>query len=211
MYKIYGDVSGIITHEFASEMEQGICRNIHVPHEWYFLNLLIREEIWKSVETAWIFYKFVKQFYPEYVWYLPINDRMPLDELLSNIIVEADLWNGEFEKYSHKFKTKAELDPRAMQLGEIATDFLIRYSNYSLVNFSGDGIILTAQSDCEKRFIDYLSKGFKLYRVSKLYFAEGKFYKLSVLPTKDNGLDITEVIESSDGEYRLIPSFAKHI
>ena len=206
MYKADGDKSGIVTHEFINEILIGQYRNISIPHEWYFLNLLIREEIKKDIEIAWIFYKFVKQFYPEYKWYLPVNDTMPLDELLSMIVVETSLWDYQFKQYSRKLKTKAELDPRAMQFGEIVTDFLIRYSNYSLINFSSNQIILTAQSDCEKRFAEYLKEGFMLYRVSKLYFTDGKFYKLPVFPTKDIGLDISEVIESSDGEYRHIPS-----
>lgn len=211
MYKADGDKSGIVTHEFINEILIGQYRNINIPHEWYFLNLLIREEIKKDIEIVWIFYKFVRKFYPEYKWYLPVNDTMLLDELLSIIVVETSLWDYQFKQYSRKLKTKAELDPRAMQFGEIVTDFLIRYSNYSLVNFSGDGIILTAQSDCEKRFIDYLNRGFKLHRVSKLYFADGKFYKLPVFPTKDIGLNISEVIESSDGEYRPVPSYTKHL
>lgn len=211
MYKAVGDKTGIVTHDFINRVLVGEIENINIPHEWYFLNVLVREEIKNNIELAYIFFKFVKEYYPNYNWYLLFDDNLSLNDILSVVMIEYSLWDYQFELYSHNFLKKSELDPRAMQFGEIVTDFLIRYCNYSLINFSSNHIILTAQSDCEKRFAEYLNKGFTLHRVSKLYFSDGKFYKLPVFPTKDIGLNIAEVIESSDGKYRTISNYTKHL
>lgn len=96
-----------------------------------------------------------------------------------------------------------------MLFGDIVTDFLIRYRNHSLIKCSGQKHIITAQSDCYKRFEQYLSEGYSLQRRAKVgyiktlkiyeeYFQErkGLFYKLPVLPTRDITYPIDEMIET---------------
>ena len=108
---------------------------------------------------------------------------------------------------------KEELD-NSMYLGEIATEFLIRYKNYSLVDYCNNKIILTAQDDCNKRFSKYLEQGYRLFRISKLCLDNkslsklscidyGVFSKLPVLPSKEDWID--EIIEAPDGSYVQIP------
>ena len=88
-----------------------------------------------------------------------------------------------------------------------------------MIKSSGQQIIQTAHSDCHKRFFELLRDGYSLQRRSKVGYIKlepteenltsypgvnGYFYKLPVLPTKDIGYPVEELIENSSGEYSLV-------
>lgn len=176
-----------------------------VPHEWYFLNLFLTEAT-NNLELAYLFIMFIRQYYPEYVWQSYSGFKM-----LDIPLLECNLYSNILEqKYMHGIEHFGV--SKAMHFGDIVTDFLIRYRNYSLIKCSKQNIIITAHSDCHKRFEQYLSKGYSLERKSKvgytgnLYTSEpfGYFYKLPVLPTRDIGYPIDEIIETSEGNYMKV-------
>lgn len=186
-----------------------------IPHESFFTRILVREEFIKNKELAEQFITYVCQYYPEYKWqfFFP-------DDYLATAACECELNYFQFKK---KIKFDFDLDQktnnRIMQFGDIVTDFLIRYRNYSLIKCCGQKIILTAQSDCHKRFEEYLSKGYVLERRAKVgYIKEqesisklGYFYKLPVLPTRDIGYPIDEIIETDLNKYEQVIQFSKKI
>lgn len=194
-----------------------------IPHEWIFLNVLGREEIKKDLNLAKEFMMYILQYYPNYPWQVWMGD-----DYLATVICELKLKSYVFRK---RYQFRIELDSNeqkllgdAMMLGDIATDFLIRYRGYSLIRCSGQNVILTAHSDCHKRFLDFLSKGFSLFRMSKVdcilkspniencvsYKSScGFFYKLPVLPTREFGYPITEIIETEDGHYEHVFELSK--
>lgn len=182
--------------------------NTRIPHEWYFLNLLLRRELLNNPKLVYPFILFVKQYYPQYMWhfYSDLN-------WLATASLECDLYSKSFQnKYIDGLEIENDELYKALQFGDIVTDFLIRYKNYSLIKCSEQNIIITAQSDCHKRFEQYLSKGYSLERKAKvgytgnLHLSEpfGYFFKLPVLPTRDIGYPIDEIIESSEGNYTKI-------
>ena len=182
-----------------------------IPHEWYFLSVLVKEEILKNQKLAEAFVMFVFQYYPNYKWhYIDIQDY------LATAVCECELHSFQFQK-KYEFGFEEDEDSilgNAMILGDIATDFLIRYCNYSLIECSEQKVIITAQSDCYKRFEELLAEGYSLQRKAKVGYLEtpdyilayypevkGIFYKLPVLPTRDIGYNIDEIIETDTGEY----------
>lgn len=170
-----------------------------VPHELFFIKLLFRE-LANNPDIVYPLTLFIKEYYPEYRW-----NNGAINPLLK-ITLEAALCNMNFIKvYEHEIEPIESLTD-SMLFGEIVTEFLIRYCNYSLIDFSSNHIILTAQSDCEKRFEEYLKKGYSVHRYAKLYYDkyDYKLYKLPVFPTEDFDIPIEEIIESSDGEHRLV-------
>ncbi len=191
-----------------------IGKGLSIPHEWYFLNVLTKEEILRNRELAQEFVMFVLQYYPKYHWRC-----FNIDDYLSAAVCECEIHAYQFEKkYQFGFKEdKNSILSESIVMGDIATDFLIRYCNYSLIKCSGQKIILTAQSDCHKRFEDLLLKGYSLQRRAKVgyikkpkelefYYPEvkGFFYRLPVLPTRDLGYPIDEIIETDEGKFEEV-------
>lgn len=172
---------------------------VSIPHEWYFLNLLTRQEIRKNRDIATMLVRFVLQFYPEYSWsFFDSND------FLATAVVESELCTYIFlQKYKYQVSVSEENIGKAMQFGDIVTDFLIRYRNYSLVKSSKQNIIITARSDCHKRFEELLSHGYSLQRRAKLYY-HYQFQKLPVLPTRDIAYPFEEFIETENGSYMKV-------
>ena len=197
------------------DMINMFIRTKKVPHELYFINLLINEII-KDNKLAEKFITYVIQYHPDYHW-----TSFDLRDYTATAIINLSFSNLQFEKL-YKFKDKelkSECFNKAMIMGEYATDFLIRYQGYSLVKCQGQNIIITAQSDCHKRFEKLLYKGYSLHRKSKIgwidvynhEYIKGVFYKLPVLPTKDIGCPIDEIIETSleDDSYARVLSLKK--
>lgn len=182
-----------------------------VPHEWFFINYLSKYQFRNNEELTSAFVMFVLQFYPDYAWYFYKNNdylNMAMCEALTNDFI--------FQK-KYEFGLEEEGLTKAMLFGEIATDFLIRFCNYSLINCSGQNIIITAQCDCHKRFEKFLSEGYSLQRRAKVNFikmpetikflypgVKGIFYKLPVLPTKETWFPIDEIIETETGRYEKV-------
>ncbi|MCI8545158.1 MAG: hypothetical protein HFH09_02885 [Bacilli bacterium] len=72
-----------VYHELIN-IEMGY--EISIPHEWYFLNLLTRQEIKKNREIATLLVKYVLALYPNYQWtfYDPEN-------YMATAVVESEL------------------------------------------------------------------------------------------------------------------------
>lgn len=143
-----------------------------------------------------IFLAYCKEFYPHYHFSIPNNT-------LGSIFVEANLCDMLFtEFYEHNINVNLD---KPFSFGEIVTEFMIRYLGYSLIGFSEQKIILTAQSNCDKRFVTYLEKDFyTIYRLAKVGYWDGSFSKLPVLPTRDSYLKFEEYIEDEKGQKHLV-------
>lgn len=168
-------------------------------------------------ELTLAFVMFVLQFYPNYPWSFFNNN-----DYLNTAMCEA-LTNDFLFQKKYEFGLEEEGLTKAMLFGEIATDFLIRFCNYSLIKCSGQNVIITAQSDCHKRFELLLSKGYSLQRRAKVSFTKttdiiqmlypgvkGLFYKLPVLPTRETWYTFDEIIETETGQYEKVLNISKN-
>lgn len=182
--------------------------NNYLTHEWIFINLLCKYEIKKDITIAKKFMTYMIEYYPEYKW-----TSFDLNDPIGTVILECDLTDKIFTGINI-FKDMEEAKTKAMEYGEKVTDFLIRYSGYSLIKCQNENIIITAQSNCDKIFEEELYRGYSLQRKSKLRYVEaddiikkayplidGYFTHLPVLPTKKLGIEIDEMIENSDGVF----------
>lgn len=190
-------------------------KNSHIPHEWYFINVLIKE-IEKNNKLAEEFVMYIAQYYPNYRW---LDFR--INDYVGNVILECG-----FQRF--QFQQKCDLGivddifsdlSQAMLFGEIVTDFLIRYCGYSLIKSSNQNVILTSRQDCEKRFEELLYQGYSLQRRERVIYTDvsklnvdlnkypaikGIFYRLPVIPTKDIDYPIDEIIELPNGKYEKV-------
>lgn len=182
-----------VYHEFINI---GLVSKIKIPHEWYFMHLFTKQEVLSDQKIATMLVKFVLQFYPNYSWnFFNGND------FLATAVVECELCHYFFlQKYYYKIPVDDALINRAMKFGDIVTDFLIRYRNFSLIKCAGQKIIITARGDCHKKFEDFLVKGYILQRKARIYY-DGYFHKLPVLPTRESSYSFEELIETETGKY----------
>lgn len=184
-------------HDFVNK-----TMGIEIPHEWAFINYLFKYELKKDPKIADIFIMFFYRYHPEYKW-----DCFIPNKYFDTVLIECSLHDLNFQRVFLGGEDKS-LIHNSMIFGNIVTDFLIRFCNYSLICCSGQKKIVTAQSNCAKQFEEFLSDGFELQRLAKLGFRDipeylkpfypeivGTFYKLPVLPTKDTYLNFSEFIE----------------
>lgn len=211
-----------VFHDMINKVLELVALNkdSHIPHEWYFINVLIKE-IEKNNKLAEEFVMYISQYYPNYRWTIFIAN-----EYLENVIIECC-----FQQY--QFKQKCDLGivddvfddmKQAMLFGEIVTDFLIRYRGYSLIKSSNQNIILTSRQDCEKRFEELLYQGYSLQRRERVVYTDisklnvdpnkypgikGMFHRLRVRPTKETDYPIDEIIELPNGQYERVLQLRK--
>lgn len=141
-FRILGNDTRNVLHKMIN---RSFHNRKHIPHEWYFLNLFLRKEMKEDIEIADVLYDYIDTYYPEYRW-----EVSPEEDKLDSIILEIALHDYKFAMvYQYGIESPTTLK-KSMDFGEIVTEFLIRYRNYSLTDVSGARIILTAQSDCEK-------------------------------------------------------------
>ena len=208
---------GVVYHDAINKV---LGKKTRITHEWYFINVLINE-IKNDKKIAEAFVMYVMQYYPNYPWlHFRINDY------LATVMVECCFHRFQFQKkYEFGFEEETNILGRSMLIGDIITDFLIRYRGYSLIKSSGTNIILTSQSDCDKRFERLLSQGYSLQRRSKVNYVKlskdlidsnqfpgvkGYYYRLPVLPTKYIGYPIDEIIEDVNGGYHMVLQIKNH-
>ncbi len=186
----------------------------NIPHEWYFIEVFMKE-IEKNNKLADQFAMYVVQFYPRYSW---VNFDM--NDYLGTVILECAMRRHHFLMNCDLGKEADVIIDmeRAMIFGEIVTDFLIRFCGYSLIKCSGQNIIITARTDCEKRFEEMLYDGYSLQRKERVIYKDissfpvnpddypgvkGRFYRRAVIPTKiEHQFD--EIIEVGDGKYEKV-------
>ena len=97
-----------------------INQNNKAPHEQIFINYLYKIEIKKNYNIAKLFMIFAFQFFPKYEW-----TKFDIKNSLESVILECGIT-------AYRFKTTTKIQ-QALSFGEIATEFLIRYLNYSLI------------------------------------------------------------------------------
>lgn len=173
-----------------------INQNNKAPHEQIFINYLYKIEIKKNYNIAKLFMIFAFQFFPKYKW-----TKFDIKNSLESVILECGI-------NDYRFKTNTKIQ-QALSFGEIATEFLIRYLNYSLIKCQNEPIILTAQNNCNKLFIDYLYKGYSIQKLSKIKYINineeiGYFEFLPTYPTKECGFKIDEMIETKNHIHKKI-------
>jgi len=165
----------------------------NIPHEWFMIEKL-QNSLHKDPTLADKFAMFVCQCYPDFVWSISSNEL----DWSATIELEAWLANKVFEEKFNGFPLFGDELDQAIRFGDMATDFEIRYLGKSLVKTMGQKIIQTAHSNCHKRFEHLLKDGYSIYRTAKMRYVEGVFHKNPVLPTRDVGYPIKEVIEAAD-------------
>lgn len=195
-------------------------RNPNIPHEWYFINVLIKE-IERNNKLAEIFVMYIAQYYPRYRW---IDFR--IDDYIGTVILECGFQQFQFKlKFDLDIENDKFIDlSQAMLFGDVVTDFLIRYCGYSLIKSSGQNIILTSRNDCEKRFEELLYQGYSLQRRERVIYTDisnmnvdtnkylgikGMFYRLPVIPIGSLDYPIDEIIEVESGRYERILQLKK--
>lgn len=190
----YSEYKFEINHMFVNKSLAGepIC------HEWIFINYMLHVEIRKDQYIASKFLMFALQYYPDYKWQV-FNYRDPL----ATVVIECFIWDKAFEGITFGDSNPDDDRKQALEFGNMLADFLIRHLGYSLVGCQQEKIIITARGDCDKRFWDYLYKGFSLQRLSRIWFntKNGRFELVPALPTKDVGFEIDELIENLDMSY----------
>ena len=148
---------------------------------------------------------FMKQFYPNNELCKNINNPSELMELFNKCyrlidkLFEYALDNNSLESV----RKNIELINRIEKFYALIEDFMIRFYGYSIIGISNQKHIVTACSNCDKKFIDQLMEGYSLFRLQKVGLIESKenpYYEfLPVFPTKDVGFPIEEYIEISNG------------
>lgn len=200
-----------VIHRFTREAK---WTNNYMPHEWIFVKILLAKNIVTDPKFAQKFLAFIIQYYPDYKW-----SQFDLSSIPDTVYLELALNDYRFKKKIIHNQVVENYD-LAMKMGEIATDFCIRFLDYSLIDCCGQKIIVTSRNNCDKRYEDLLANGYTLHRSSKVWFKElpeeilkaipfaqylgGHFTKSPVLPTSNDDYDFEEIIESSDGEYRKV-------
>ena len=202
---VYHDMIGISLINSLRNRE-----DFYPPHEWFFMELFIKELIYKDPILPFYFVKFVRQFYPDYKWTLPLLH----EGYTSQVVTECSFYSLQYRYVYDYFdgvnvSVSPEILQNASKLGEMVTNFLIRFLDFSLINFSNQDIILTSSNVCHKRFTDLLMDGYTIFKLAKIYFYidSGMFYKLPVFPTRDIGVHFDEIIETSEGSYERILRF----
>lgn len=155
-----------------------------IPHELYFLKVFSKYELLNDHRLTLLFIRFVTQYYPKYHW-----DQMNVADCITSLLYECCLYSRILEyKYLYDIEEDESLLTKSMEFGDIITDFL-------------------------KRFEQYLSNGYSLERKAKVTYVgnfhsinRGHFYKLPVLPTRDIGYPIDEIIETSEEKYMKVLS-----
>lgn len=188
--------------------------HVRLCHEWILILELYKTVIFNDRKKAIEFMAFVAQFYPEYRWKTMYDFTDPLatvsiecDNHYMVLDMLADLTISAGEDYILKHNLDKER-AKALEFGEIVSNFLIRYLGYSIVGIQKQKIIITSASDCDKRFFDCLCDGYSLYRKSRVGYIktnderkkaapwfEGYYYELPILPTKDIGVEFEENFE----------------
>lgn len=206
-----------VFHDMINKVLELVALNkdSHIPHEWYFINVLIKE-IEKDYSLAEKFLMFAEQFYPNYKW----TDYRVSDPV-GTAVLECAMNQFQFQMKCDLGKVEDIFSdlPKAMYFGEMVTDFLIRYKGYSLIKSSGQKIILTAQNDCHKRFEELLYDGYSIQKREKVKYnsfqelnisnrlfpwIKGFYTCIPAMPTREIGIDFEEIIETPSGKYQLI-------
>ena len=203
---IYSNKFGtnVMHDKFITFIENNTLVNACLSHEYYFI-MCLKSEILNNENIATLLIYYCFQYDLSYQFRFTFSQFDPL----ATVLLECD---NILQRYQMKFMyglEDDELDNQLIKFGEIATDFLIRYCNYSLIRCMGQKIILTGQDNCQKKFEDYLRDGYILLRRKRVYFHlrrpwEGHFEYLPLLPTRESYFPIDELIEVERDCYQKV-------
>lgn len=216
--------SGIQTNEntikkFIDEYNLTFCN--HFVETSYFISYLIdyikftRKD--KRVEQQknqffYYLYIYIKQFHSDFEFLKEINNVSDLINFFSKYyeIFMNFIYNCLDDNNFEYVKKNIELYNNILKFYSIIEDFMIRFYSYSIIGVSDQKCIITACSDCNKRFIDYLMKDYSLFRLQRIGLIEKQdkgiepYYEfLPVIPTKDVGFPIDEYIETSSFDNKI--------
>ena len=100
------------------------------------------------------------------------------------------------------FKSTNEYDDILCDIYEfscILTDYFIRVINFSIIGISNQKYIVTSCNNCHKKFIDYLLKGYSLFRIQKVIITniqqKNHCTFIPLFPTRDVQIPIIEYME----------------
>lgn len=195
--------------KFANEYRLIFCN--HFVETSHFINYINTNRMAKKQKDDFFYYflMYIKQFYFDIDFLKNINDVSSLTVLFDKCYkkMKCLLFESLDNNNLECVKRDTELINKIFKLYDILEDFMIRFYNYSIVGISGQKYIITACSNCDKKFIDYLMEGYSLFRLQKIYLVnnydndEKKHYEFfPVLPTKDVGFPIDEYIEVLDSD-----------
>ena len=198
-YQIKHDANCLIYNENKGDF-------VNIPHEYLFINYL-KGEIRNSPNgksLAYLFMLYCDQYYLMYRFLKGYDLFNPV----ATVLIECDNAIMNYQ-WKLKYDIEDERFDRIIKFGDIATDFLIRYKGYSLIQCMRQKIIITSQDNCHKKFENELLDGYTLHRCSKVYFkrlplSNGYFYKLPVLPTRETYFQFNEIIETTEGSYQRL-------
>ena len=175
----------------------------HFVETSHFINFISNNRLAESQRDDFFYYllTYIKQYYSNFEFIKNINDVSSL----------MTLFNTCYESINNllsQFLDSNSLECINKNMGLITTiykfygiieDFMIRFYGYSIVGISNQKHIITACSNCDKTFIDYLMQGYSLFRLQKIGVqninSKIQYEFFPVLPTKDVGFPIDEYIE----------------
>lgn len=198
--------------KFTNEYRLIFCN--HFVETSHFINFINTNRIVKKQKDDFFYYLliYIKQFYSDIDFLKNINDVSSLAALFDKCYKKLDSLLSETLDNSNLecVKRNTELINRIFKFYGIIEDFMIRFYSYSIVGISGQKHIITACSNCDKKFIDYLMQGYSLFRLQKICLvnnhdndAKQHYEFFPVLPTKDVGFPIDEYIEILDSDNKI--------
>ena len=145
---------------------------------------------------------YVKQFYPNFD-FLKYADDEGLEVLFSECYRTFDNIDRIFEvcKDINYLEDNTKVVNTIIKFYSIIEEFLIRYYDFSIIGISNQNYIVTSSNNCDKVFFDYLTQGYSLIRLQKVYLTDESHYEyVPALPTKDIGYPFEEYIETIDND-----------
>ena len=183
-------------HYFKFHLEED------TPHEIVFMNQLLHE-IMEDYLLALEFNIYVKEFYPNFKWtieYFPSLEKVAFE--VGNALKVLEMY---FKGYDKNMNINHE-----KELGEIVTDFYIRYKGYSLIGVSGQKNIVTSSKSSNIDFSPYIREGFTI-QIKKgvkkrdvVMEGANLFEYYPSLPTREYDISTQEYIEIDRDKYAKV-------
>lgn len=98
-FEVARDINGSVMHDLVNVT---LGSDESIPHEWFFLSVMSREEMLKHKEIAEPFVMFVSQYYPYYPWHFFKNV-----DYLATTVCECELKASQFQ---NKYEFKLDFD-----------------------------------------------------------------------------------------------------
>lgn len=170
-------------------------------HEAIFMTQLLCE-IKENPILALEFAIFVYEFYPNFKWWMPF---LPA---LERVAFEIGNAIKVLEYYSRCHDNSININ-HEMEIGEIVTDFYIKYKDYTVVGFSDQKIIVTSSKWSSVDFSSYINDGYLIQikkAIKKKEHVDLSRRLFEYYPSLPD--DVEEYIETSRDKYdRVLKSY----